>query len=157
MVHIFKKKRRRPWWEFFSLSLWQGERWDSRGEKYFVGLRNINSINNIWYMHYYYTHFIGEKTMCQRGEALRCTLKSIWDLGRCLILSEQDWSPSPFQTQDSYQKIPRLFAEGPASLHFQVTHLRQSKWIKVVELSWSVIRSCCSTVLFGFGTGSETK
>ena len=29
--------------------------------KYFVGLRNINSINNIWYMHYYYTHFIHEK------------------------------------------------------------------------------------------------
>lgn len=42
------------------------------------------------------------------------------DLGQCVILGEHDWSPSPFQTQDSYQKMPKLFAESPASPHFPV-------------------------------------
>lgn len=42
------------------------------------------------------------------------------DLGRCFLLSECDWSPSPFQTQDTYQKMLKLFAENPASPHFPV-------------------------------------
>lgn len=78
------------------------------------------------------------------------------DLGRCLIFSEHDWSPSPFQTQGSYPKNLKLFAESPASPHFQVTYLRQSKWREVVELFWSVMLSC-SMALFGYGAGSETK
>lgn len=39
----------------------------------------------------------------------------------------------------------------------EVTYLRQSKWVEVVELFWSGVQSCCSTALFGFGASSETS
>lgn len=100
----------------------------------------------------------------QMSEKGRTEIPTDVNLGWSLILSEDDWRATPLPCP--VWKIPKLrlssetpaaqFAENPASPHFLVIHLYPSRWIKAVQLFWSVVWPYCFMALLWFRASSST-